>query len=80
MHTITFYTRESCCLCDDAKAELERVRAEHDFELHVVDLDSEAPPEKLAAYTHEVPVLELDGRKIMKLRLDRQRLVRLLNL
>ena len=79
-HLITFYTRERCSLCDKAKAVVDRVRATHDFELEVLDLDKEASPDKLAAYTHEVPVVELDGRKIMKYEVDEARLVRLLSL
>ena len=79
-HRITFYTRERCSLCDKAKAVVDRVRATHDFELEVLDLDKEASPDKLAAYTHEVPVVELDGRKIMKYEVDEARLVRLLSL
>lgn len=80
MKTITLYSRLECCLCDDMKEALERVRATHPFELVVVDLDREAPEEKRAAYTYEVPVLELDGRKVMKIRMDEARLVRLLAL
>jgi glutaredoxin len=75
--TITLFTRKQCSLCDKAYAAIERVRAQHPFDLTLVDLDTEASPEKLAAYTFEVPVLELSGRKIMKLRVDEARLLRL---
>ncbi len=75
---ITLFTRRQCCLCDEAHAALDQVRAAHPFELTVVDLDTEASPEKRAAYDHEVPVVELDGRKIMKFRVDPARLLRLL--
>ncbi len=78
MPTITMFTRKQCCLCNKAHEALERVRAAHPFELAVVDLDVEATAEKRAAYTPEVPVIELDGRKIMKYRVDEARLVRLL--
>lgn len=79
-HLITLYTRERCCLCDTAKEALDRVRSEQPFELSIVDLDKDATPEQHAAYTHEVPVIELDGRKIMKYRVDEARLRRLLAL
>jgi glutaredoxin len=75
---LTLYTRDRCCLCDEAHAALERVRATRPFELEVRDLDREAPADKLAAYDHEVPVVELDGRKVMKFRVDEARLARLL--
>jgi glutaredoxin len=76
--TLTLFTRESCHLCHVAHAALERVRAAHPFDLVVVDLDTEAPAEKLALYSSEVPVVELDGKKVMKYRIDEARLVRLL--
>jgi len=76
--TVTLYTREECHLCHEAEDELRRVRAVHPFDLVVVDLDREAGPEKRALYDHEVPVVELDGRKIMKYRVDAARLARLL--
>ena len=79
MSTITFYTRDGCHLCDEALAVVQRLLHEHPFELRVVDLDRHAPADKLAAYDHEVPVIELDGRKIMKYRVDERRLVRLLS-
>ncbi len=77
---LTLYTRQACHLCDVAKAELDRIRAAHPFELEVVDLDRDASPEKRRAYDWEVPVLELDGRKIMKYHVEEARLVRLLAL
>lgn len=78
--TVTFYTREGCHLCDDALAIIEQIRTALPFELVVRDLDREAPRDKLAAYDHEVPVVELDGRKIMKYHVDPERLTRLLTL
>jgi glutaredoxin len=76
---ITFYTRDGCHLCDDALELLAEVRHDHPFALDVVDLDREAPADKRSAYDWEVPVIELDGRKIMKYRVDVDRLVRLLS-
>ena len=78
MKTITFYTREKCCLCDDALEVVERVRAHVPFELLIVDLDREASVAKKTAYDWDIPVLEIDGRKMMKHRVDEARLLRLL--
>jgi glutaredoxin len=78
MKTVTFYTRDGCHLCDDALAVVEAVRGEEPFALAVVDLDREAPAEKRAAYDWDVPVIELDGRKIAKHTVDAARLLRLL--
>jgi glutaredoxin len=78
MKTLTFYTRVACGLCHKAMEVVEQVREEEPFDLVVLDLDREAPPEKLAAYDWEVPVLELDGKKIAKYRIEAERLLRLL--
>lgn len=80
MKTVTFYTREGCHLCDEALAVVEGARKEEPFDLRVVDLDREAPPEKRAAYDWEVPVIEIDGRKIAKYTIEAPRLLRLLRL
>jgi glutaredoxin len=79
MKRLTLFTRERCHLCHKAHDALERVRARIPFELAVVDLDREADPEKKTLYDWEVPVVELEGRKIMKYRVDEARLERLLS-
>lgn len=78
MKRVTLFTRESCHLCDVALAALERAREGHPFVLEVIDLDREAPHDKRTAYDWEVPVVELEGRKVMKYRVDEARLQRLL--
>ncbi|MBM4375938.1 MAG: glutaredoxin family protein [Deltaproteobacteria bacterium] len=80
MAKVTLYTRVDCHLCEVAHAALLRVRAERPFELCEIDLDREASAEKRAAYDHEVPVVELDERKIMKYEVEEARLMRLLAL
>jgi glutaredoxin len=75
--TVTLYPRVDCCLCDEAHEAIERVRAACPFDLRVIDLDREAPPEKRQAYDAEVPVLEIEGKKAMKYRVDEARLLRL---
>jgi glutaredoxin len=76
---LTLYTRRTCSLCDKMHAVVDRVRAQREVDLLVLDLDTEAPAEKRAAYDWEVPVLELDGRKVAKYRIEEERLLRLLD-
>jgi len=52
---LTLYTREGCCLCDEALAVLERVRASTPFELRVRDIESD--DELLARYLERIPVV-----------------------
>jgi glutaredoxin len=58
MVKVTLYTRVRCHLCDDAKAVIETVRAEHPFDFEVIDIDT--MPELVQLYTHEVPVVAVD--------------------
>jgi glutaredoxin len=70
--TLTLYTREGCHLCDDALAVVERVRDARPFELRVVDIDHDLGPgdARFATYTNEVPVIEVNGRKAFKFRVE----------
>jgi glutaredoxin len=78
MRTVTFYTRDNCHLCDVALEAVLRVQSRVPFELVVLDLDREASEEKKTAYDWDIPVIEIDGRKMMKHRVDEARLSRLL--
>jgi glutaredoxin len=66
--TVVLYTRPGCHLCDEARAELEGLRAEHGFAL--VERDIEADERLRAAYHERVPVVELDGEVVSELWLD----------
>ncbi|NTW75047.1 MAG: glutaredoxin family protein, partial [Chlorobiaceae bacterium] len=59
MHKLTLYGAKECCLCDDAKAVLERVRKRVPFELEAIDISSD--PELVGRYGTEIPVLCIDG-------------------
>jgi glutaredoxin len=67
---VTLYMHHDCHLCSEARAELQSVRSELDFELVEVDIHSDDA--LLRAYCERVPVIALDGRELCELRLDRQ--------
>jgi hypothetical protein len=71
------YSRQDCCLCDEALAQIEAARGSASFLLEVVDVDGD--PELAARYGHEVPVVEIDGRKAFKYRLTTRELLRRLD-
>ncbi|MEW6272665.1 MAG: glutaredoxin family protein [Thermodesulfobacteriota bacterium] len=71
---VVLYSREECCLCDDALREIEAARATVPFRLRVVDVDGD--PELARRYGHEVPVVEIDGRKAFKYRVTSRELLR----
>jgi glutaredoxin len=72
VRTVTLYGREGCHLCDDARAVLERVRAEEPFEL--VERDIEADDDLLRRYLERIPVVALDGRELFDLFVDERAL------
>jgi glutaredoxin len=60
--TVTLYGRPGCHLCDDARAVLERVRADRPFALHEVDVEGDET--LLRAYLERIPVVALDGEEL----------------
>ena len=60
MSVVVLYGRPGCCLCDDARALLERVRADLPFEL--VERDIERDEALLRAYLEQRGVRELTAR------------------
>jgi glutaredoxin len=71
---VTLYGKPGCHLCDDARAAVERVRAEHPFELREVDVSLD--PELNRAYGERIPVLELDGEELFEFFVDEAELRR----
>jgi glutaredoxin len=66
---VRLYARPDCHLCDEARAGLERLRAEGlDFELEEVDIDADDALH--ARYLERIPVVELDGEVLSELHLD----------
>ena len=74
MKTVTLYGRRGCHLCDDARAELERIRAEHPFILEEIDI--EADDALLRRYLERIPVIALGGEELFDLFVDGEALRR----
>ena len=65
---MTLYGKPGCHLCDDARAAVERVRAERPFELREVDVTLD--PALHSDYGERIPVLELDGVELFEFHVD----------
>ncbi len=63
---LTLYTRRDCCLCEDMKKVVRKVREEVPLEIDEVDVDG--APELKEKYGSEVPLLFINGRKAFKYR------------
>ena len=65
---VTIFSRPGCHLCDEAKAAIEGVRGQADFDLAEVNIDSDRELQRL--YGEEIPVVTIDGRKAFKYFVD----------
>jgi glutaredoxin len=72
MPTVTLYGKPGCHLCDDARAVVERLRAERQFEL--VEVDVTLDPLLYRHYGERIPVLALDGEELFEHFVDRDAL------
>ncbi len=66
--TVVLYGREGCCLCDEARAVLMKVRAEHPFVFQ--ERDVERDELLLRAYLERIPVVTIDGVEVFDLFVD----------
>jgi glutaredoxin len=69
---VTLYSRPGCHLCDDAREVVERVCADLGTTYEEVDISGSV--ELLDAYTDQVPVTLVDGRRHDFWRVDEARL------
>jgi glutaredoxin len=74
MTEVVLYGRDGCCLCDDAREVLERVRARHVFAL--TECDIEADEALLRNYLERIPVVTIDGAEAFELFVDEAELER----
>ena len=77
MKTVTLYTRPGCHLCDGARSALHKLRAEVEFEL--VEVNIETDDALHAAYLERIPVICLDGEHVSDYFLDESTLTARLN-
>ena len=76
--TVTLYGRPGCHLCDQARAEILKLRgAVPPFELREVNIDED--DELHRRFLERVPVVEVDGEVVSELKIDRGREVSMLD-
>jgi glutaredoxin len=71
---VVLYGRDGCCLCDEAREVLERVRARQPFAL--VERDIDADEALMRAYLERIPVIAIDGVDVFELFVDEVELER----
>ena len=78
MRSVVLYGREGCCLCDDARVVLNRVRDRRGFELRECDIETDEA--LLCAYLERLPVVTIDGTEALELVVDEAELERRLDI
>ncbi len=73
MALVTLYGKPGCHLCDDARAVIERVRAQRTFELEEVDVSVD--PTMHREYGERIPVLALDGVELFEFHVEEAELL-----
>jgi len=77
LHTLTLYGKKDCCLCDDAKVVLDRVRRSIPFHLEIIDITSD--PSLFERYSIDIPVLCIDGIMVFRHGVHEKKLRQLLS-
>jgi len=75
---VILYSRPGCCLCDDARAILERVRQRRPFAFAERDIDGDEA--LLRAYLERIPVVTIDDVEAFELFVDEAELGRRLDM
>jgi glutaredoxin len=65
---VTLYTRRGCCLCEDVKEVLVAAQSRASFDYEEFDID--ADEELCELYNEDVPVVNIDGKRAFKHRVD----------
>ena len=80
MRTVTLYSREGCCLCDEAREVLIDVHRRHPRSFSWQECDIETDDRLHRAYLERIPVLTIDGEEAFELFLDESELKRRLGI
>jgi hypothetical protein len=67
VRAVVLYSREGCCLCDDARAALIELRGRHPEAFSIEELDIDTDDRLLRAYLERIPVVTIDGQEAFEL-------------
>lgn len=65
---VTLYTRQGCCLCEDARKVLAEAFRSATFDYEEFDIDRD--PELRRRYNDEVPVIAINRKKAFKYKVE----------
>jgi hypothetical protein len=76
MKDVVLFTREGCCLCDDAREVLLAVQRRHPEAFRLRELDIEADQRLHLAYLERIPVVAIDDEEVFEFFVDEAELNR----
>ncbi|HEY3729389.1 MAG TPA: glutaredoxin family protein [Solirubrobacteraceae bacterium] len=76
--TVVLYGRPGCCLCDEARDALLRVRRSYPFQFE--ERDIERDDSLLRTYLERIPVVTIDGVEVFEYFVDEAELAQRLEL
>ena len=65
---VIIYSRPGCHLCDEAKVAVDQANCAPYYDLEVVNIEND--PELLKRYSHDIPVVTLNGVEAFRHRVD----------
>jgi len=74
MIEVVIYSKPGCCLCDDVKAQLVKLRETARFEWREVNILED--PQAFDQFREEIPVVFINGRKAFKFHLNEKDFLR----
>ena len=74
MIEVVVYSKPGCCLCEELKATLERLRAGYPFSLREVNILEDC--EAYQKFKEEIPVVFINGKKAFKYYLDEEQFLK----
>ena len=76
MPVITLYAKAGCHLCDQARAYLEDLAADHELELREIDIRGD--PAIFERYRYRIPVIAVNGEERLEGRIEASQIADLL--
>lgn len=80
MRDVVLFTREGCCLCDQARDVLLAVQRRHPSVFRLRELDIESDQRLHAAYLERIPVVAIDDEEVFELSVEQAELERRLGI
>ena len=75
-HTVNFYTKEGCHLCEVALEIIDLVAEKIDFQFNSIDITKDE--ELMTKFDIEIPVIEIDKEIVFVHKVDKQKLISIL--